>query len=526
VSLIGNHEDFPLPYGISPRVLGIKRADEMMCADHNLTYAEAILMFGKSYGQVIYDEGKKMLNLNIDPQRRFFFHLFFNPLSDFFVETRNQSFLCLDWEEGQNLVDWGGQHVGGHLTRAKNAVSERQRDLIDRALKKPKPKKILLSHFAYLSFKEDIPLSTKGALIQTKKEDLSYGGEGHQGPQYKSVNPSHDFAHGSFDKNRELLYDKVFNRSQPDRFDYILSGHTHRAGAYHVTRCTDGSAVQFEAAPIPKTTINRTEKPLVLIAGSGGPIAKQNLKGEFAGWGHDTPSGIQITFNQTTGADGYHLVRIESDSSSRSVKPRFAVAVDYFNIMHDEEWFEDGFFTEFKLKDFGGFFSQKDSEEPIYILKINEAAFPEGVSPVINSLILYYYNYREKLFFPIEGQRITQYASYNFECTFHKDQFKKFLTIRNSKENKDQIPMYFLSVAFDPIDQEEFKFYNFDSPWLYHVDAEEKDKFGNRKFGSDRSEPLGEVVGIKRFKTHRFNAEVPDFAWYAEHFTSQYNSTV
>ena len=54
-AITGNHDCYHLPYGISPRLFKStidKRANEGIPSDHNLTFYEAILAFGETYGEL------------------------------------------------------------------------------------------------------------------------------------------------------------------------------------------------------------------------------------------------------------------------------------------------------------------------------------------------------------------------------------------------------------------------------------------------------------------------------------------
>jgi hypothetical protein len=367
-SLIGNHEDFQLPYGISPRP-GRINADPMMCADHNLTYAEAMLMFGESYDEaVIWEEGKSG---NMDPGRRFFFHLFFNSLSDFMIKTRKQTFLCLDWEQGQDIIDPDG---GEHLTRADAALSDRQLDMIELCAKSDR-QNILLSHFAYLSLKEEVP--------------LSYPHASHEDSPWWLDSPSHYFAHGSFNRNIKGAYDKLFNNTVNNRvFDYILSGHTHRAAVYTVTSNRNGEVTYLAERLVENgRSFIQSNRPAILITGSDGPIAKQNLQGEFKGWGHEPPNGLWVKYD-LSGTSSYGVRYFTSDISKRNTCPRFAVALDYLAYEDKDE--EDPLpdqREELQRKKIQGVFLKFDCQKPkdvterhIFRIQLNERLVTKTVT--------------------------------------------------------------------------------------------------------------------------------------------------
>ena len=85
-AVAGNHDCYKANhlYGISPRLmLGFKKANEGIPADHNLTFYEAMLAFGESWDSVSLGLSFGKL---FDPQYYEWFHAVLTPFSDFNLE--------------------------------------------------------------------------------------------------------------------------------------------------------------------------------------------------------------------------------------------------------------------------------------------------------------------------------------------------------------------------------------------------------------------------------------------------------
>jgi hypothetical protein len=531
VSLIGNHEEFPLVYGISPRLPVVGRADEMICADHNLTYAEGILMFGPTYGKTPYGEGWNIGNM--DESRRFFFHLYFNPLSDFILTCRKQVFLCLDWDQGQDLFDikpWGS-----HLTRSVGGVSDLQLELIRTCKQLGTGKRsghslVLLSHFAFLGFSEQIPLFKEGWEAELKPIELTAAdkmkalaiGVATLDPIRGIVDaatleernrPSHDYAHGTFNHNIKETYQELFSHKPGEKtFDYILSGHTHRPAAYFITSPADGSGrIKYKASRLFTSPLNLSsdKKPCILVSGSSGPIGKQNLEGEFGKWGHTCPAGNIVRY-QDKGLSQYGIMEFQTDGKDKSFRPRFAVALDYFNIME-----EKGVFTRFE---------SQQVDPYIFHIEINPLIFPgqSNFTVEIAELKLYYYSTNGS-FAAMEPKSITVLKPLYFGCVFDKDSFKDHLRAMAIAE----VPFTFLSLKFNPINKAGFDQYDYSSPWLYRVQVVDYQKEAEQlplKYPpsqlSYRPDYGTSNKGVE-IKTHK-DAEVPDFKLYSGLFPKDY----
>ncbi|WP_330178096.1 hypothetical protein [Candidatus Vondammii sp. HM_W22] len=179
--------------------------------------------------------------------------------------------------------------------------------------KDPAAEKLLLSHFTYVNYATDIPLTTGNSKI-----DADNVSPGDIGPGDRD-----NLDEGSFHDNRKVLYETYL---LPGKIHYTFSGHSHRAGVYRLTG---------EPGYVTRKITTRGDYPdgythpdgtaCLLVAGSGGPITRQNREGEYAGYGMEAPQGLKLD----TESGKVNIVR---DAQTR---PRMAVLLDYL-------WYEGG----------------------------------------------------------------------------------------------------------------------------------------------------------------------------------------
>lgn len=359
----GNHDAYRAPYGISPRVeilFGLikKRANENVPADHNLTFHEAILAFGESYCNVM-DSSKLM-----EPKHFSWFYSVLTPFSDYSVELSSQIILGLHWGDDEDLTEFFNMeivnraHIGqgdGHLPRTNEAVSDLQLKFINKTIEVAAEKKIILNtHFTFLCYKEQIPYLAKET-ASLRLDDTPYE------PETSEYSP---YEMGTFETNRDKVYRDIVNK-----IDYIFTGHSHRRGLYKILKFeSDSSFNPFDDSRAKgiyldlstsgysgtgnsaSTYIDDGENhfsswsfkkiegsynsPAIIVSDSLGPLPRHNKDGEFNGWGSDCPSGTKVTFNQTNGdIKTIDLFRINNNRT----KPRFVVALDYWDILESTE---------------------------------------------------------------------------------------------------------------------------------------------------------------------------------------------
>jgi hypothetical protein len=303
----GNHDAYQDAYGISPRVLfGLIRANEGVPADHNLTFYEAMLAFGRSYGEV---KNKS----NFTPEMFRWFYTVFTPFSNFAVNLPRQRIVGLAWGDHECLFTAPPSAHGfpGHLPRADEAVSEVQLRVVRQGLGTAK-KTVLFSHFTFVSYDDDIKNFTEednGRVILSKKytkQDL-----------------------GTFQIARDQLYPIV---ADPDQVQCVLTGHSHRKGVYFLG-ARQGGAYETEMLPLFKpvevSAFPGANRVPIIVSDSAGPLPRLNLKDEFLKWGSDRPSGTFVQSASDGGVARIEAVRCLLPGS----RPRLAVAMEYLHVL-------------------------------------------------------------------------------------------------------------------------------------------------------------------------------------------------
>lgn len=334
-----------------------RRANEGIPADHNLTIYEACMVYGPSYGQVI--KSWNFTSANFD-----WFFMMFTPLADFVVRYgKSQCLIGLDWgeteimvnadmsaEEVQAAVQQADVDVNGDgstiplsvlspvgagvatalntisaslsqlsgLPRADKSISDAQQALIQSALKASSPgcKNVLFSHFTILNYEGSVN-------FEGKREFVLLDGTFNQ------------YNRGTFSNNRKWLFGLFNGGSADGQLHYTLSGHSHRAGAYAMSKVgSEDKIVSVRAyepvEPRDDTYDDVHEKMFrgattrILVSSCGGPQGGQNYKGELKGWNRTAPSGTLLK-TDATGCDEFRRIVAKHPSA----QPRFCVALDY-----------------------------------------------------------------------------------------------------------------------------------------------------------------------------------------------------
>ncbi len=304
------HEAYEMPYGISPRLNGGnemfmflhgQRANAGILADHGLTIYEAALLYGPGYGHYHTLDNFKADNLC-------WLHHLITPWRDWVTaHGKQQTWIGLGWGDDE---EYAGSTAtgGGSLPRANQACTDDQWALVQNAVEKaPAAEKLLLSHFTYVNYATDILLTTGNSKIDA--DDVS---PGDIGPGDRD-----NLDEDSFHDNRKALYETYM---LPGKIHYTFSGHSHRAGVYRLTG---------EPGYVTRKITTRGDYPdgythpdgtaCLLVAGSGGPITRQNREGEYAGYGIEAPQGLKLDTK-------IGKVSIVRDAQTR---PRMAVLLDY-----------------------------------------------------------------------------------------------------------------------------------------------------------------------------------------------------
>ncbi len=324
-AIAGNHDAYGGRhiYGISPRALQLKAANEGIPADHNLTFYESILSFGESYADTS--------SLPLMKKSAFeWFYAAFTPFSDFSFELPKQRLVGLGWGEDEQRINWlpsvrsGGQGLG-HLGRANESVTSQQLTL----LKSIGAKKIvLMTHFTLVSYKDTIACGDEPVAGKVDNGETDLLGQ----HLIRKGQPYSDYDLGTFEKGRKELYDQV---AAGKDLALVITGHSHRKGLYFVGQPTghqyptEGHALRLVRGVVADAASKIKGRTPIIVSDCAGPLPRLNLSHEFAEWGSDRPSGTIARVS----AEG-HVTNIEVvPSSAQRDKPRLAVAVDYMHVM-------------------------------------------------------------------------------------------------------------------------------------------------------------------------------------------------
>ncbi|MDR2573856.1 MAG: metallophosphoesterase [Desulfovibrio sp.] len=318
VYVSGNHEGYEHSYGVSPRVrisdgIQIKRANEDIAAEHNLTFYEASLLYGKGacdlgleFEPELVPESDvvtRNLKFNFRPENFDWVYCLYTPWKDCVIPYgEKENFICLGWGSKENFLEPGFLNEAGYLPWAEEACSQAQLGLTKWAVEQSGAEKnILLSHFTFVCYDQKLPLNNKAAVVKTN--DAGFG----------------KYSIGSFYKNRQALYRML----RSGGLSYAVCGHGHRSGAYAcgppggpgklTVTGTAGSRNVLDKSPFALGEHN------ILVCGASGPFSRQNHTGELAGFGMDFPQGCVLNISNNTLAWKRDL----------RTKPRLAVVMDY-----------------------------------------------------------------------------------------------------------------------------------------------------------------------------------------------------
>lgn len=304
IAVNGNHEAYRFPYGISPYIPSPLSSKEELFAcnagipsDHNLPRLDATLLYGPKFGElgVSIEEGFNFKSECFD-----MFYCLLTPWADFSITYEDasqggegkerQDFLAFSWGKSESFIN-PAIRGAGTLPRADSNFDHHQITLLNNWTFEKKGKVVLLSHFPFVSYDTSLPLNDTGAWVRN-----------HTASKY-------DW--GSFDSL--VGYRHIFE----EKIDYTVSGHTHRPAIYTPAPMTDKNSCLVTARH--KDSGNTSclgPEDKFLVCGSAGPIAKQNSRGEFEGYGQLPPQGMILNLKENS------ITWVEY-----AVKPRFAAVV-------------------------------------------------------------------------------------------------------------------------------------------------------------------------------------------------------
>lgn len=402
----GNHDNYELPYGISPRlgnwatgskknvfskldldkdIIGyenfdtkpdndydgywskLKKANEAIPLDHNLGVYEAILMYGPGYGAV-----KAAQNFN-NIVGKIFYNIF-SSVSDFVLVYKDQVVVGLDWGDDEAFL-FNKIKGNSSLPRACASLYYGQLDILRSAKSIANYQKdyFLFCHAPIFNYDFDEPLAANNTT------------------EYRTVichnNSSgmfNNYDTGSFSRNKQYFCDKFLMSGV---ISHAFSGHSHRAGLYqalgyldlfqsdlgklstytgllYYPKKPDGGKVYIRGISVPEDKdicLTQTYKlpfrkkvpkhinqniykrdTKMAVSGSAGSIAVRNDYGELGGRGLAPPSGSILTYKNNK--ESFRCVT----AKNKTAKPRFAAFLDGFDILEGGP-FSSGVFTKFEV---------------------------------------------------------------------------------------------------------------------------------------------------------------------------------
>jgi hypothetical protein len=465
----GNHDAYYCPYGISPRVVfELKKANEGIPADHNLTMYEAILIFGETYPEV-----KK--KTNFVPEKFEWFYSVLTPFSDFAVYLPKQVLAGFAWGEKEDVigvVNDTGQGFWGHLPRSDKAISDNQKSFFEDILNNKGERKVILaSHFTFVSYADGIPM------YPMHEGDIEYDWSW-DASQYDM---------GTFETNRKPFYENHLAGKRD--VQCILTGHAHRKGLYIIDRVDKSgeNSVKtkfYEFSQFAKTNSSK-RYPVIIVSDSAGPIPRFNKTGEFFGWGSDRPSGTKLVFAKDGSISSIQSIQLNCDKCPRRFpgctrcKPRFVVALDYMDLIADKKVIETFMYT------FG-----RDDEDKLKSYNFNLVLHPDIKKLVyVNKVLLYSYKSgswkKLDLNFDSDTERWVVQDVKTFREWFTSDKAKVFVAIKFRMKHKMN------SILHQ---------YNFDSYWCFPVKIETGFAPAMKHYTIVRDEDLAEIPEFKWIK--------------------------
>jgi hypothetical protein len=482
-AITGNHDCYHLPYGISPRLLQSTidhRANEGIPSDHNLTFYEAILAFGETYGEL-----KSGYSSPFDTDMWDWFYMVFTPFCDFSVELPKQSLIGLGWGDREGIMNdlpGTGQNAG-HLGRAKDAISDEQLEMVTTAIAKGK-RLILMTHFTFVSYDYAVPVKQ---------------GESDPGDVYISLIKDYNkYNSGCFQKNRrDVLETHVLTKRD---VQIVLTGHSHRRALYlahelstYGRRSIKTLHFDFDNFNYVKDQYPDDMKCPMIVSDSGGTIPRYNYGGEFKGRGSDTPSGTYIGFDQNSG-DLAHLEAVRA-----KVKPRVAVAVDYLDIQEEVDVIEQFESQAFAIED------ERNNHVSSFIFTIKITSELPGFW--IENLAFFLKHdteataWKRIVLLPPSGAASANSSQF---AIIQSDDVQAF----SAQFSKARERSLFLSMTFGQPRKKEFSRYDFTSPWCW-------------EFQVDTGTPM---PGYKTYIIQRDKerAEKPHFGWRRQNTSLKY----
>lgn len=509
----GNHDCYEAPFGISPRLVFEKiKANEGIPMDHNLTFYEAILLFGKEYGVVL----NAVNPANFQPVYANWLFQVLTPLCDFSFTYKKQTFTGLEWGDAEEIGD-SMVFGGGTLPRASRGINDQQLQVLkhaairhSRVSQSSNGENYLFTHTTLINYDTKIPFLCKKGMPTIGRFNIQ-----EDSPKSPNLNK---YNHGSFYGNQHAVYrDFILNA----RVTHAFAGHSHRSGvyecrsyhAYTAERNMGGGEagvfdIKTQGYPIDHKLIpahcveakqayqafmgsNRTR---LIVTGSGGPIPCQNMQGEMQAMGLSTPSGTVLHYDQN-GKEVLSAIYARTPQA----KPRFAVALDAMELNGGQK-----IFTAFEGKIRKSLVGKESYSGEDCFLVVNKNLPPPTW---IKQIRFFLVKKREK-----RDEDEEKYGKKSYK-KFKANGHAKFFTIKhfmnfidNSKISLDlpyDFCMFvnnlernsdngFLCIEFNPIQDPPYTHYDFSVPLIIYVKTESVVKKSCVHFKIKRDSGFGE----------------------------------
>ena len=316
--------------------------NEEVVADHNLTFYEATLAYGPTYGQVMTSE-------NFSAEQFDWFHALFTPFSDAVLflgaesdkldSKARQILALLGWggrERGVNTSNFVSEFTGvtmgadqrslGFLPYAKKSINDSQIKLLAHAAERKGSRTpfIVASHFTIFNYDYQKSFSEEGSFVPEDKPQTSPVTVDERSAQYNKFN------YGSCERMVRKYLDKYTcprtQNSQAEnikKVDWHFSGHSHRMGVYDYE--WEGKNVTFSAwdPGLQQQPDDLHIGTQFVVSSSAGSIGKQNLKGELGGELLRPPSGSFVDVKEW-----------EVEQVKAAPNPRLCVILDYMAVLN------------------------------------------------------------------------------------------------------------------------------------------------------------------------------------------------
>lgn len=298
--IFGNHDAYEMPYGISPRVLQSKiskkgvKANSTIPMDHNLTFYEAILLFGPGYSRIVTKH--HLGEQNYKAKLRKYYFLVITPVLDIKFNYKDTCFIGVDWGDEESIVEPVAK-MAGTLPRASSMLNNNQKELISFALKEQN-KIYIFMHAPIINYDYSINLSST---VEVKKHNVE---------KYSKYDT------GSFKGGKKWLLDLLLRHCNKV---VVFSGHSHRFSMYTIEDKYNRYLIRANGDDV--CCLN--PKVSLVVSSSAGPMAAKNIAGEWMGLGIEAPSGSALI-----GGRIYKTV-----SNSCNTIPRACVILDGIDIL-------------------------------------------------------------------------------------------------------------------------------------------------------------------------------------------------